>query len=236
MPENKAPTRKQTQRTWLPKEPGQTKPKINWRYQNEHKARLHATLTELNVHKPRRTIRAADVRKFQKLKEELRLSYASVAEKFEDWKYMSVRHFNFAKAYARNGRSNAMAAMREAIYPEVMEKGVLEMASQSALKVVGMQELIAAFEFEEKAKMKLNIEDVVVWFQRIATAAMDTGDFSNANRAMENLGKYLGMFVERKEITHKVVHNKQELEERIVELTSILKEAEPDIEARLRIH
>ena len=84
--------------------------------------------------------------------------------------------------------------------------------------------------------MKIRVEDVVKWFNDIAMAAMDTGDFTNANRAMENLAKYLGMFVEKKEILHKTVHSREELDARIGELTAILKEAEPDIERKLRIH
>jgi len=83
--------------------------------------------------------------------------------------------------------------------------------------------------------MKLNVEDVVAWFQKIATASMEAGDFTNANRSLENLGKYLQMFVERKEITHHIVHNRQELDARIIELTDILKESGPDIEAQLQI-
>lgn len=84
--------------------------------------------------------------------------------------------------------------------------------------------------------MKINVEDVVKWFNDIATAAMSTGDFTNANRAMENLAKYLQMFVERKEVTHRVVNSKEELDTRISELTAILKEAEPDLERKLRIN
>mgnify|MGYP000025137403 CR=1 FL=1 len=100
----------------------------------------------------------------------------------------------------------------------------------------GLGSLLDALEFERKARMKISVDDVVVWFNKIATAAMETGDFTNANRAMENLARYLQMFVERKEITHKVVHNKEELDARIAELTMVLKEAEPDIAARIRPH
>ena len=84
--------------------------------------------------------------------------------------------------------------------------------------------------------MKLCVEDVVKWFQDIASAAMETQDFTNANRAMENLAKYLGMFVEKKEITHKVVQSREELDARIAELTAVLREAEPEIERKLRIN
>jgi hypothetical protein len=53
---------------------------------------------------------------------------------------------------------------------------------------------------------------------------------------MENLAKYLGMFVDKKEIIHKTIHSKEELDTRIGELTAILREAEPDLERKLRIN
>ena len=67
-------------------------------------------------------------------------------------------------------------------------------------------------------------------------AAMGSGDYTNANRAMENLAKYLQMFTERKEVTHRVIHSKEELDTRIAELSRVLKEVEPEIESRLRIN
>jgi hypothetical protein len=84
--------------------------------------------------------------------------------------------------------------------------------------------------------MKISVQEVVEWFQRIAAAAMETGDYANANRAMENLAKYLQMFVERKEITHRTVHSREELDTRIKELTSVLQEADAEIEDRIRIN
>lgn len=220
---------KRPQRTRIRKNPPTSKQK-----HAIEKRRWHA-LKELKVHKPKGRRYATDLKKFEQLKAALRETYAQVVDKFDGWKYFSERHFRFAQQYARNGRSNPELAMRMAGYDYGAPNNIAFLAKQ-ALKLPGMEELIAAFELEEKAKMKLNVEDVVDWFRRIATAAMETGDFTNANRAMENLGKYLGMFVEKKEITHKVIHNKAELDARIAELTGILKEAEPDIEAKLRIH
>ena len=125
--------------------------------------------------------------------------------------------------------------LRLAGYDTVNPAVLLAMANNN-LSIPHFNDLVTAFEIEEKARMKINVEDVVRWFNDIATQAMGSGDFTNANRAMENLAKYLGMFIERKEITHKSVHSKEELDTRISELTAILKEAEPDIERKLRIH
>ena len=84
--------------------------------------------------------------------------------------------------------------------------------------------------------MKINVEDVVAWFHKIATAAMEDGDYTNANRSMESLAKYLGMFVERKEITHKTIHSKEELDVRIAEYQRILAEGRSEIDAKLTIN
>jgi hypothetical protein len=104
------------------------------------------------------------------------------------------------------------------------------------LVVPEFHELISAFEIEEKARMKISVQEVVKWFNDIATQAMASGDFTNANRAMENLAKYLQMFVDKKEITHRTIHSKEELDTRIKELTTVLREADSEIEERLRLN
>jgi hypothetical protein len=125
--------------------------------------------------------------------------------------------------------------MRLAGYDSVNPAVLLSLANKN-LSIPHFHDLVTAFEIEEKARMKINVEDVVKWFNDIATQAMGSGDFTNANRAMENLAKYLGMFVEKKEITHRTIHSKEELDTRISELTAILREAEPEIERKLKIH
>lgn len=84
--------------------------------------------------------------------------------------------------------------------------------------------------------MGLRVEEVAAWFENIARVAMEAGDFTNANRAMENYGKYLGMFVDRKEITHTTVHSKAELDARIAELQAVLNENRTEIERKLTIN
>ena len=192
-------------------------------------------LKELNVHKPVRSARAADVYKMTVLKESLRESWAALKDKAQEFSKFSAKQHQFARHFALNGRTNKLAAMRLAGYdsdnPEILRKLAVKNLAKS-----GMEDLIKAYEFEEKARMKLCVEDVVKWFQDIATAAMETQDFTNANRAMENLAKYLQMFVERKEVTHRVIQSKEELDTRIAELTRVLRDSAPEIEAKLRIN
>jgi acyl carrier protein phosphodiesterase len=141
----------------------------------------------------------------------------------------------FCREYAINGRRNKSLAMRLAGYKYTSPIDTVKEANVILRKPFA-DDLIKFFEMEEKAKMRISVEDVVRWFNDIATEAMKSGDYTNANRAMENLAKYLGMFVERKEITHKAVYSREELDARIAELTAVLKEAEPEIERKLRIN
>lgn len=194
-----------------------------------------SALRELNIHKPLRNVTGADVANMNYLKEELRETWQNLWDTANNYKGFTQKQIRFAKAYALNGRRLLVKSMKEAGY-DYADDEQAAVRARFMLKMPHFEDLIKAFEFEEKARMKLTVDDVVAWFQRIANAAMETGDFTNANRAMESLAKYLGMFVEKREVTHTVIHNKQELDTRIAELTQILRDAEPEIEAKLRIN
>jgi len=203
--------------------------------QKDRVRKYRIQLREMNIHKPARGIRKENVDAIRKLKEHLRETWQANWDKISKIKRLRPKQVEFARQYALNGRTNKSAAMRLAGYDSANHGVLISMANEN-LSIPYFNDLITAFEIEEKARMKINVEDVVKWFNDIATQAMASGDFTNANRAMENLAKYLGMFVEKKEITHRTIHSKEELDTRISELTAILKEAEPDIERKLRIH
>jgi len=209
--------------------------KANPPSQKDRLRKYRIELKEMNVHKPKYGIRKHHVEALRSLKEHLRETWQVNWDKIALMKPVTPKQVEFARQYAKNGRSNKCGAMRLAGYDSANPTVLLSMANQN-LAIPYFNDLVTAFEIEEKARMKINVEDVVKWFNDIATAAMGSGDFTNANRAMENLAKYLGMFVEKKEITHRTIHSKEELDTRISELTAILKEAEPDIERKLRIH
>jgi len=192
-------------------------------------------LKTVNIQKPIGRVKQKDVKILRELKDEFKHTWERIAAKFDNFKYFSERQIKFAKYYAQNGRTSILNASIRAGY--VSKHAPTHINNMKiTMKMAGFEELIQAFEFEEKAKLKIEISDVVKWFHDIATAAMASGDFTNANRSMESLAKYLGMFIERREVTHRVVQNKQELDDRIAELTAVLREAEPEIEARLRTH
>lgn len=192
-------------------------------------------LAGMNIHLPKTRITDEDVKTVKALKDMLRETWQSMWDRANDYTHFTRRQLEFARQYAINGRTNKTQAAKLAGYTCQDPQELLKLANIN-LKLPFMDDLISAFEMEERARMRINVEDVVKWFNDIAMKAMEAEDFTNANRAMENLAKYLGMFVERKEITHKTVHSREELDARIAELTAVLKESEPDIERKLRIN
>lgn len=203
--------------------------------QGDRIAKYKRELRELNIHKPGHGIRAENVKAIRNLKEHLRETWQASWDKINKIKRLTPKQVEFARQYALNGRTNKCGAMRLAGYDSANPAVLLSMANKN-LSLPNFNDLVTAFEIEEKARMKISVQDVVEWFQRIATAAMESGDYANANRSMENLAKYLQMFVERKEITHRTIHSKEELDTRISELTAVLRDADSEIESRIRIN
>lgn len=208
------------------------RPKIS---QKERFKKYRRELKALNVHKPKNVTLKHHVEAIKSIKDHLRETWKTMWDNVSRYQNLTPKQIEFARQYAINGRTNKVGAMRLAGYDSANSTVLHRLATRN-LALPHFYDLITAFEIEEKARMKINVEDVVKWFNDIATAAMGTGDFTNANRAMENLAKYLGMFVEKKEIIHKTIHSKEELDARIQELTSVLREVEPDLERKLRIN
>lgn len=220
-------------RTRLKDKPTRQRP--NKRRVDQRRQDYQKELAELNIHLPQRATTYEALNNAKLIKSYIRETWSAAFDKMPLFKKMSERQIEFARHYAKLGRRQQCLAMRLAGY-EISDPSNLDDYARKLIRMDGMNELLIAFEFEEKAKLKVTIEEVVAWFQRIATASMDAGDYANSNRALENLAKYLGMFVEKKEITHRVVQNKQDLDDRIAELTAVLKDAEPEIEARLKLN
>lgn len=191
-------------------------------------------LEAVGIHRPRRNPSRLEVETLETLKKMLSNTWEQMVGKAINYRHLSKRQLEFFRRYAINGRRLIAKSARQAGY-ETSTECNLAAAGYRNLKHPYAEELLTAFEFEEKAKMGLMVEDVAAWFEKIANAAMDAGDFTNANRAMEQYGKYLGMFVERKEITHRNVHNKEELDARIAELQGILADSRDDIKANITI-
>lgn len=77
-------------------------------------------------------------------------------------------------------------------------------------------------------KQELTTLEIIENLQAVYKRAMEAGDFTNANKAMEHLGKYMGMFVERKATLNLNANmSPQELDFEISKLTSKLYPALP---------
>jgi hypothetical protein len=76
----------------------------------------------------------------------------------------------------------------------------------------------------EKAmeKLVINIDDIVEKFLTTYNQAMASEDFTNANRALENLGKHLGMFVEKAMIEQKITMSTEQLDAEIAKYQGII--------------
>jgi hypothetical protein len=217
------------------KEKADRERKPNRPSQGMRQRKYRRELRELNIHQPKRVVTKQHVEAIRSIKDQLRETWQAHWDKVERFKTLTPKQVEFARQYAINGRTNKCGAARLAGYDSGNYNILLRIANKN-LAIPHFHELVTAFEIEEKARMKISVQEVVEWFQRIAAAAMETGDYANANRAMENLAKYLQMFVERKEITHRTVHSREELDTRIKELTSVLKEVDAEIEDRIRIN
>jgi len=71
-------------------------------------------------------------------------------------------------------------------------------------------------------KLVVKVEDIIEKFMTTYNQAMDSGDFTNANRALENLGKHLGMFVERSLVEQKITMSADELDREIARYQTII--------------
>ncbi len=176
---------------------------------------------------------AAQQDMLRKLKEYFKLSWAKLVADIPNIEKLRPKQVTFAREYALSGRKNRAEAVRRAGYqtdnPEMVDR-----LGRRLVQNERVMKLVEAFEVEHRKQMTISVSEVVKYFGDIADAAVAVGDFTNANRAMENLAKYLGMFVEKKEITHKVVTSKAELDARIEELTKVLRDSAQEIEDSLR--
>lgn len=76
----------------------------------------------------------------------------------------------------------------------------------------------------EKAvdKLALSVEDIVNKFLTTYDTAMQEGDLTNANRALENLGKHLGMFVERSMVEQKITMSQDQIDAELAKYQGVI--------------
>jgi Terminase small subunit len=72
-----------------------------------------------------------------------------------------------------------------------------------ALKNIKVREAIAAGQAKTASKLEITAEKVLKDLEEVREKAMAAGQFAPAARAIELLGKHLGMFIDRRETTLK---------------------------------
>lgn len=174
---------------------GHRRPAVGLRAGGLNKKLAYAKeLRAIGIHKPVKTLSKSDLDTMKKLKEMLRTQWHTLVDQANEFKRVSARQLEFLRRYAINGRQQKLRCMLAAGYKSKDHSDLYKMAD-ATLAAPFAETLLQAFELEEKAKMGLMVEDVVMYFQKIADTALEREDYTNANRAMENLAKYLGMFV-----------------------------------------
>lgn len=69
------------------------------------------------------------------------------------------------------------------------------------LKLRRIQRRIEEIKVQMSEERKVTVQNIIDNFMKVYETCMRDADFANANRALENVGKHLGMFVEQKKIT-----------------------------------
>jgi hypothetical protein len=130
---------------------------------------------------------------------------------------------NLMKAYKESGlapRENDRKTYYEANY--VLKRPVV----QNYVRYLGQEQI---------KKMAIDIQWVVDRFERVYDAAMAEKDFPSANKALESLGKYLGMFIERTVNTSFNFNTEAELDAELKKLIHIANDIQGQGEASLTI-
>lgn len=145
---------------------------------------------------------------------------------------LTEKQEEFCRLYALNGRTHITNCMRLAGYSP-KHRQTLYNAGGDLLKMPKIESRIKAYEDAMRSKVMVCVDDVVQYFKNIADKATEVQDFTNANRAMENLAKWLGMFVERKEVKFQNVTTVDEAKKQIEDLLFFADEHRPEIEKSL---
>ena len=131
----------------------------------------------------------------------------------------------FVDTYVAGGCSNLKAALHAAGYT-ASDKNAAAQARQ-ILRAPQVRAYMMTKEKEAKYSASISVEEVVSYYNRLIETAFTKGDLTNVNRALESLGKYLNMFIERTELTVKQVRSKEEVAEELDRMMAIYQESKP---------
>ena len=135
---------------------------------------------------------------------------------------LSPMQEKFCLEYTATG--DTLTAWRAAGYKEGKTEADTRAESKRLLKNDKVEERCNQIRLDAMKDVGLNINEVVKKFMKVYDRGMEENDLTNSNRAMEFIGKHLGMLIERKEIKQDITtKSPEELEREIKHYENVVK-------------
>lgn len=130
---------------------------------------------------------------------------------------LTNKQYRFVKEYLQTGR--AIDAYRNAGY-KIRDAGWWYTDAHKLLESEPIRMALEGMMEERKQETALTVQMVIDRFVATYEGATAIQDFANANRALENLGKYLSMFTGKGDNVVPI-HDSEELKKDIVRLAKV---------------
>ena len=135
---------------------------------------------------------------------------------------LSPMQEKFCLEYIATG--DTLTAWKAAGYKDCRTEADSRAESKRLLKNDKIEERCNQIREDAIKDVGLNINEVVKKFMKVYERGMEENDLTNSNRAMEFIGKHLGMLIERQEIKQEVTNKSpEELEREIKHYENVVK-------------
>ena len=135
---------------------------------------------------------------------------------------LSAMQEKFCLEYTATG--DVLAAYRSAGYSEKGNEAQTRSEAKRLLKNDKVEERCNQIRMDAMKDVSVNINEVVKKFMDVYNRGLADNDLTNANRAMEFIGKHLGMLIERQEIKQDITtKSPEELEREIKHYENVVK-------------
>ena len=135
---------------------------------------------------------------------------------------LSAMQEKFCLEYTATG--DVLAAYRSAGYSEKGNEAQTRSEAKRLLKNDKVEERCNQIRLDAMKDVSVNINEVVKKFMDVYNRGLADNDLTNANRAMEFIGKHLGMLIERQEIKQDITtKSPEELEREIKHYENVVK-------------
>ena len=135
---------------------------------------------------------------------------------------LSAMQEKFCLEYTATG--DVLTAYRAAGYSNRKSDAETRAEAKRLLKNDKIEERCNQIRLDAMKDVSVNINEVVKKFMDVYNRGLVENDLTNANRAMEFIGKHLGMLIERKEIKQDITtKSPEELEREIKQYENVVK-------------